>query len=180
MEGMIGEIRMFGGNFPPRNWAFCDGQLLAISQNDALFSIIGTIYGGDGRTTFGLPDLRGRAAIGPGNGPGLPQYRLGERGGQVELNLTAQNLPSHAHTLNASNAAGTGSNPAGNFPAVSQVQVERGGESLEVKAYGTAPNSQMAGNTIGNTGGGVPFGVRNPCLGAYYIICLVGIYPSRS
>ena len=98
-EGMIGEVRLFAGNFAPRTWAFCEGQLLAISSNTALFSILGTTYGGDGRTTFGLPDLRGRSAVGPGNGPGLRSYRLGQRGGEEYKTLNITNLPIHSHFI---------------------------------------------------------------------------------
>ena len=94
-EPFVGEIRMFAGNFAPRGWAFCDGQLLAVSQNDALFSLLGTIYGGDGRTTFGLPDLRGRIPIHMGHGPGLSERRLGAKGGEEKVTLTVNQLPSH-------------------------------------------------------------------------------------
>ena len=97
MEPFIGQIMMFSGNFAPRGWAFCDGQLLAIAQNSALFSIVGTTYGGDGRTTFGLPDLRGRTPVHQGNGPGLPPVSLGQKGGAASTTLIVQNLPAHTH-----------------------------------------------------------------------------------
>lgn len=177
---MIGEIRIFAGNFAPRSWAFCNGQLLAIAQNTALFSILGTIYGGDGRTTFALPDLRGRAAISPGQGPGLPNVPQGSRSGAEQVSLTVQNLPNHTHSLNVSNAAGTSNTPAGNFPAASSVQVERGGTPHEVNAYASSPDSTMASSAIGNSGGNIPINIRNPYLATYYIICLEGIYPSRN
>ena len=99
MEGTIGEIRGFGGNFAPRAWAFCNGQLLSIAQNQALFSILGTTYGGDGRTTFGLPDLRGRMPIGAGTGPGLSTRKLGARSGTDTVTLTRNQIPSHTHTV---------------------------------------------------------------------------------
>ena len=98
-EPFVGEIRMFAGNFAPRNWAFCDGQLLSISQNDALFSLFGTIYGGDGRTTFGLPDLRGRTAVHPGTGPGLSNRRWGEKGGTETTTMTINQMPVHHHVI---------------------------------------------------------------------------------
>lgn len=180
MEGMIGEVRIFAGTFAPRSWAFCQGQLMAISENSALFSVLGTTYGGDGRTTFGLPDLRGRAAVGPGTGPGLPTVRLGEKEGRETTTLLAQNLPSHHHTLNVSNTAGATSTPTNAFPALSQVQTERGGENYGVNSYGNAPNSNMNNNVLGNTGGSTPVDIRNPYLPCNYIICLYGIYPSRS
>ncbi len=180
MEGMIGEVRIFAGNFAPRTWAFCHGQLLAISQNTALFSIVGTIYGGDGRTTFGLPDLRGRFAVGEGTGPGLPNVSLGEKFGLEQVTLTNLNLPNHNHKINVSSAAGTTNVPVGNYPAVAKLQVERGGETYDVNAYGSGPNSAMGIGAVGNSGGSIPVNVRNPYLGTHYIICLQGLYPSRN
>ncbi|WP_186758166.1 phage tail protein [Echinicola salinicaeni] len=180
MEGTIGEIRMFAGNFAPRSWAFCQGQILPISQNQTLFSIIGTMYGGDGRTTFALPDLRGRAAIGVGHGPGLSDIREGAKGGTEKVTILNQNMPSHNHAVNVSNAAGTGSTPVNNFPAVSQVTIERGGDAIGVNAYGSTPNATMSPQTIGNTGGNIPVDTRNPFLGVHFIICIQGIFPSRS
>jgi microcystin-dependent protein len=180
MEGTIGEIRMFGGNFAPRPWAFCAGQLLPISQNTALFSILGTIYGGDGRTTFGLPDLRGRTAMSAGRGPGLSNFSEGQQGGTESATITVANLPSHNHPLNVSNAPGTSSTPVDSYPAQAQVQVERGGVVHDVNAYGSTTNSTMAPSVIGLNGGGTPVPIRNPYLAVYYIICLQGAYPSRS
>ncbi len=180
MEGMIGEVRIFAGNFAPRTWAFCDGSLLAISSNDALFSILGTIYGGDGRTTFALPDLRGRAAIGPGTGAGLPTVRLGEHSGRESSTLITQNLPAHTHALNSNNAAGTSSTPQNNFPAVSQVQVERGGVNIPVNSYGSSTTAAMNPGVIGNSGASTPIQIRNPFTVCHYIICLFGVYPSRN
>ena len=127
-EPFIAEIIMFGGNFAPRGWAFCDGALLPISQNTALFSLLGTTYGGDGRTTFGLPDLRGRVAIHPGTGPGLSTVRLGEKGGVENVVLTTAQMPAHGHqidhghgaTMNASSADGDVKTPAGNVLAVTK------------------------------------------------------------
>ena len=113
-EPFVGEIRMFAGNFAPRGWAFCDGQLLAVSQNDALFSLLGTIYGGDGRTTFGLPDLRGRVPIHAGSGPGLSPRRLGAKAGAENVTLTVNQLPSHSHRLSGSANLASESRPEGN------------------------------------------------------------------
>jgi microcystin-dependent protein len=115
-EPYVGEIRMFAGNFAPRGWAFCDGQLLAVAQNDALFSLLGTIYGGDGRTTFGLPDLRGRVPIHAGSGPGLSPRRLGEKGGQEDVTLSLNELPQHDHMLIGSNTDASTDEPAGLMP----------------------------------------------------------------
>lgn len=180
MEPTIGEIRLFAGNFAPRSWAFCNGQLLAIAQNSALFSILGTIYGGDGRTTFALPDLRGRAPISPGQGPGLSSINQGQRAGVNTVNLTIQNLPNHNHTLNVQNTAGSSASPTNNVPANAQVQTERGGEIHDVNSYGAATNATMGSNSIGSTGGSTSVSVQNPYLGINYIICLYGIFPSRN
>jgi microcystin-dependent protein len=180
MEGTIGEIRMFAANFAPRNWALCQGQLLAIASNNALFAILGTTYGGDGRTTFALPDLRGRAPIGSGQGPGLSNYRLGQKGGQQDTTLTVLNLPSHTHTATGSVHPGAFNGrgifvdtPAGNYPA-------SGTETI----YGKPPNANLgesqASITIGITGGSQYFNIQQPLLGMNYIICLFGIFPSRN
>src|SRR5680860_143283 len=120
MDPFLAQIIMFGGNFAPRGWAFCEGQLLAISQYTAVFSLLGTTYGGDGRTTFGLPDFRGRVPMHHGTGPGLPTVRLGEKGGSPTTTLGLQNLPSHTHTVSprCSSDAATSSSPAASFPAL--------------------------------------------------------------
>lgn len=174
-EGMLGEIRMFAGNYAPSGWAFCDGQLLAIAQNQALFSILGTTYGGDGRTTFGLPDLRGRVAIHPGNGPGLSSYSLGEKGGVETVTLTVNNLPAHSHTATVTNPVNddeaTSDDPTGKYPAVS-------GENMyheSSNAEGAVPNV-----TVNNTGGGQAFDKRQPFATVHYIICIEGVFPSRN
>lgn len=182
MEPFIGEIVIFGGNFAPRGWAFCDGQLLAISQNTALFSILGTTYGGDGRTTFALPDLRSRAPIGPRNGPGLSDYKLGQRGGVETVTLNITQIPSHTHVASGTTKAsftppfggGTQTNPNGaNFSGSGS------------KLYSTSANNvTMAANNvdvrIGNTGGSLSHENRQPFLAINYIIALVGVFPSRN
>lgn len=170
-EPLLGSIMLFAGNFPPRGWAFCNGQLLPISQNSALFSIIGTLYGGDGRTTFGLPDLRGRAPVGAGQGPGLSNYSIGSRVGSETTTLTAANLPSHSHTLNGSSSPGTSSSPNGNVPAVNRDGILH---------YGTQADATMSSASIANTGGNQPFNNIQPVLGMHYCIALQGIFPSRS
>lgn len=169
-EPFVGEIRMFAGNFAPRGWAFCDGQLLAVSQNDALFSLLGTIYGGDGRTTFGLPGLRGRIPIHAGSGPGLTPSRLGAKLGSENETLTVNKSPSHNHNLKASNSVGNSkSGPriaAGNL----------------VRVYGNDPSSlvELNASSITNTGGSLSHTNLMPTLCVHFIIALVGIYPSRS
>lgn len=177
MEGTIGTIILFGGNFAPRSWAFCQGQLLAIASNDALFSILGTTYGGDGRTTFGLPDLRGRAPIGTGSGPGLPPVQLGAKGGSSAVTLTANNLPSHTHTatttVGVSSQNASSEEPAGNVLAAQPGNV--------FSAASTANGNMGAvATTVANTGGGQSFDNHQPYLGLEFVICLQGVYPSRS
>ena len=188
MDPFIGEIVMFGGNFAPRGWGLCNGQLLAISSNTALFSILGTTYGGDGRTTFALPDLRGRSAIHPGTGPGLSSIKLGQRGGAEYHTLNVLEMPNHSHsgaTLNGSimvndEDATTDDPSAGNL-GVAQVS------SGDISVYNTVDNTRtMAPNSVGitgntsATGGGQAFNIRNPFLGINYIIALQGTFPSRS
>ena len=169
-EPFVGEIRMFAGNFAPRGWAFCDGQLLAVSQNDALFSLLGTIYGGDGRTTFGLPDLRGRIPIHAGEGPGLSPRRLGAKAGAEKVTLTVNQLPAHGHTMRGSSDVANEANPNGKVVA----------ESRTFDLYQTADaSSDMASGVIANVGGSRSHTNLQPFLCIHYIISLVGIYPSR-
>ena len=172
-EPFVGEIRMFAGNFAPRGWALCDGQLLAVSQNDALFSLLGTIYGGDGRTTFGLPDLRGRIPIHAGSGPGLSPRTLGSKAGTENNTLTANNVPAHGHNLQGtSNAAGDGS-PVGNVPAT-------GAGSFLYDNAGTNLVTMDADMVTGGPNGTSPHNNLMPFLCVNFIIALFGIYPSRN
>ena len=174
MDPFIGEIIMFGGNFAPRGWALCDGQLLDIASHSALFSILGTTYGGDGRTTFGLPDLRGRVPMHAGNGPGLTPRNLGQKFGAENVQLSTQEMPSHNHVASMhaeSTAAGT-ANPQGNMLA--------GG--VFYAAPVAADNRTMAAESIvvNNTGGSQPHNNIQPVQVVNYIIALVGTFPSRS
>lgn len=180
MDEFIGVIKMFAGNFAPRNFAFCEGQLLPINQNQALFSILGTTYGGDGRVTFALPDLRGRTPIGTGNGPGLSSIRLGQIGGLESLSLNVANMPSHTHSLQVSSDPGTTNNPNGSLLAQSNVTIERGGTPIPVQSFNGTPNATMATSSIGASGGSQPVPLRNPYMATNYIICLYGIFPSRN
>jgi microcystin-dependent protein len=167
-DAFVGEIRMVGWNFAARGWAFCDGQLLPIQQNTALFSLLGTTYGGDGRTTFGLPDLRGRMAMGHGGGPGLSPRVLGDAVGQPSHTLTTAEMPAHSHPLNAA-AAGTTGTPG---PAVALAS--------GVRAYRSPPSnpvSMSAGLTP--TGGGQAHENRQPYLGVNFVIATQGIFPPR-
>ena len=170
-DPFIGEIRMFAGTFAPRNYAFCEGQLLAIAQNDALFSLFGTIYGGDGRTTFGLPDLRGRIPIHMGTGPGLSSRVIGQRAGAETTTLNASHLPTHTHTLQASTSPATESRPEGNTVA--------GDTPVDLYSSGGATHSMAAGSTVPAGDGDAHANVQ-PFLCIYYIVALFGTYPSRS
>jgi microcystin-dependent protein len=164
----LGEIRLVPYNFAPKGWAFCDGQILAISQNTALFSLLGTTYGGNGQTNFALPDLRGRHATESGQGPGLSNIVLGEQGGTETVTLLQTNMPAHTHLVNANNTGQqTTDRPSGAF-------LGKGG------VYASTMNSTMNPQTIGIAGGSQPFSNRPPFLGLHYIIALVGIFPSRN
>ncbi|MEM6271461.1 MAG: tail fiber protein [Bacteroidota bacterium] len=185
MEGMIGEIRMFGGNFAPRTWALCNGQLLPIAQNTALFSIIGTIYGGDGRTTFALPDIRGRAVIGPGNGPGLPNYREGKGGGVERYTIAVTELPAHNHlaSIKANNAAGTSNTPEDNYFATVFGRANTSPPSIaQLAMYASTANGTLRSDAVAlaNTGGGQAVENMMPFTTVNYVICLQGVFPSRS
>ena len=192
MQGVIGEIRGFGGNFAPRTWAFCQGQLVSIAQNTALFSILGTTYGGDGRNTFALPDLRGRIPLSEGTGPGLSPRPLGQRSGTEDVTLNVLQIPSHTHisdtsnltvSLAASTTAATDQTPVSGY-ALGAPATDLGDRvNLYVNA---TPTTALAGGvvggsvTIGNTGGSQEHNNMMPYLTINWIICQEGIYPSRS
>lgn len=163
-EPFIGEIQVFPFGFAPRSWAQCNGQLLPISQNQALFSLLGTMYGGDGRTTFALPDLRGRVALGVGAG-----YTQGERAGEEMHTLSVSELPTHTHEANASSAPPSSANPAGAAWA-----------NTGANSYAASADAQMAGNAVAPTGGGQPHENRSPYLTLNFCIAVQGIFPSRS
>ena len=185
IDPTIGEITMFGGNFAPRSWAFCNGQLLAITSYDALFSIIGTIYGGDGRTTFALPNLQGRAPRHFGTGPGLSPVAIGSAGGRENVVLSTQNMPSHSHphthsaTVHAEARLADESTPGDNIFSLT-------GSNIYHDVDDGRQDILMHQNTVtlstdsSNTGGNQSFGILNPYQAVNYIIALEGIYPSRS
>ncbi|MEM6478547.1 MAG: tail fiber protein [Pseudomonadota bacterium] len=175
MEPFIAQIMLFGGNFAPRGWAFCDGQLMEISQNQALFSILGTAFGGDGRTTYGLPDLRGRVAIGPRRGPGLTEHRLGERGGVESVVLMGSQIPSHNHsvTLRAEGKIAADANPTNKMLAAGQTIYVDDDVNQEVSMHPKAIQEA-------NYGGNLAHENHQPFIAVNYIIALEGSYPSRS
>ena len=171
-EPFIGEIRMFAGNFAPRGWAFCDGQLLAVSQNDALFSLLGTIYGGDGRTTFGLPDMRGRIPVHAGSGPGLSPRRLGAKGGAENVTLTVNQLPSHTHEpIKGISDIADATEPVGKLAA----------QGTSVRLFSTAAGTaaDLSSSAVPNVGGSRSHSNLMPFLCVNFIVALFGIYPSR-
>jgi len=170
-EPFIGEIQIFAGNFAPTGWAFCDGQLLPIASNTALFSLLGTTYGGNGQTTFALPDLRGRVPIHPGQGPGLSPRSLGESAGVENVTLATTEMAAHAHTLGASSASGSSDSPAGKVAARSPAAIPQ---------YAAVANANLAATAIGSAGGSQPHNNMQPYLALTYIIALTGIFPSRS
>ncbi len=188
MEPFIGQIQPFGFNFAPRGWAKCDGQLIAIASNTALFSLLGTTFGGDGRTTFGLPDLRGRSIVHIGNGPGLATVSWGERGGRELITLNQLNLPSHSHALTNGTA-----NVVVNATDNTDVSAEADSGANGLGSGGTMPDIFRENPTVGNHIAGVvisgstnpagssqAFDSRNPFLGINVCIAQLGLYPSRS
>ncbi|MFN8395117.1 MAG: tail fiber protein [Bacteroidia bacterium] len=180
MDPTLAEIRIFAGNFAPLSWAFCNGALMSIAENTALFSLLGTIYGGDGQTTFALPDFRGRIAVGTGQGPGLSSYDLGQVSGSETVTLLTTNLPFHTHSATGTvtpkaqiSAAGTQNTPGGAYYSVSNTDM-----------YASGHNNVGAGTpfnfSLGVTGGSQPHENLMPYLSMYYIIAVEGIYPSRN
>ena len=183
MDSFVGSIWSFGFNFAPSGWAQCNGQLLSIAQYQALFSLIGTTYGGDGQTTFAVPNLQGRTPIGAGQGAGLPNYVLGQNGGSTSVTLTTANLPAHTHpvlsvTTPVSTVTGALNDPNGNYLA-------NGDGSVITTAYNTAATAgvQMAALAPANTsvaGNSIPLNIASPYLTINYCISLFGIYPTRN
>jgi microcystin-dependent protein len=173
---MLGSIMLFAGNFAPKGFALCQGQLLSIAQNTALFSILGTTYGGDGRVTFALPDLRGRAPVQQGQGPGLSPISLGEVSGVQSVTLLQTNLPPHTHLLNENSGAQDAA-----APDPTTVRSGFGDPGSPYPAYCTAPpNTVLSPMSIGIAGSNVPLSVQNPFTGLNYIIALQGFFPSRN
>lgn len=177
-DSYLGEIRMFGFNFPPREWGFCNGGMLAIGQNTALFAIIGTTYGGDGRTTMALPELQGRAPMGFGQGPGLTQRFQGQPGGEPGVYLNESQLPGHDHTLYTrftTDQAAVVDEPTNNF-------LSRNTAISNVRFFLTSPpgTGQSSMEDLGSTGGSQPHENRQPYIAVNFCMSLAGIFPSRS
>ncbi|MGY4575323.1 phage tail protein [Bradyrhizobium pachyrhizi] len=171
-ESFVGEIRMFGGSFAPVGWNFCDGSLLAISQYDALFTLIGTTYGGDGQSTFAVPDLRGRLPIHAGTAGSGTTYVMGQTGGVENVTLTTQTIPQHSHAFIAAKQTGTGSNPQGNI-------LDQTTGTIAMYIDGQPPDGPMASGMLTNTGGNLPHSNLQPLLCITFIISLYGIFPSQ-
>jgi microcystin-dependent protein len=167
-EPFLGMIAIFGFNFAPRGWAFCNGQILPIAQNTALFALLGTTYGGNGQTTFGLPDLRGRAPVHFGQGPGLSSYDLGQQGGTETVTLTGAQTGPHTHGVSASNAP-TSKSPSGNLPA-----------NFGTVAYGSSADLSMSPAMVQPNTGGQPHNNIQPYLAINFCIAIEGIFPSRN
>lgn len=174
-EPFIGEIRMVGFNYAPRGWALCDGQLLSIAANSALFALLGTTYGGDGRTTFALPDLRGRVAVHQGQGPGLTPYAIGQRAGFESVTLLTTQIPAHTHALAGFNGTPTTSNPAGALIASAQTT-----DGNAVNSFAPSANAALSPASVGASGGSQPHTNIQPYLCVNFVIALVGIFPARN
>lgn len=192
MEGTLANITNFAGDFAPRSWAFCRGQILPISQNEALFSLLSTIYGGDGRTTFALPDLSGRASIGTGHGPGLTDRRIGAESGTEQVTLTLANMPMHNHMVIVNHAGHVEipvNTEAGNQDEANPGQGVLANSGAETYSSSATPQAFYSGTPVAvqgleavatNTGGGLEFNNMQPFLAVSAIICMFGVYPSRS
>ena len=173
-EPFLGEVRLFAGNFAPVGWNFCDGTVLQIASNDALFNLIGTTYGGDGMTTFALPDLRGRVPVGQGNGPGLSPRMIGESYGTEAVTLTVQQIPPHSHSFVTTAAAATSPNPS------TALFANTGGDNLYVQNPSSPQPKALAAQTVANAGQSQPHNNIMSSVGMNYIIALEGIYPSQN
>jgi microcystin-dependent protein len=172
-DPFVAEIRIFPFNFAPKGWAWCDGQLLPLSQNTALFSLLGTTYGGNGKSNFALPDLQGRAPMHPGQGPGLSLHDLGETGGSETVTLLESEIPAHGHTLTGNPAPGNRTNPAGN-------SIARVAGATPYLPPAGAPLVSMSDQALPPTGGDQPHNNMQPYLTFYFCIALQGVFPPRS
>ena len=175
-QPFLGQMLMFSGNFPPKGTAFCNGQLLSIAQNTALFSLLGTFYGGNGTTTFALPNLQGSVPVHMGQGPGLSPYQLGESGGTQNVTVNANQMPAHSHVFNASTASATSPSPTGRVPA-KPTAVNAAAYAMSQTAPPLAPQVM---NQSAVTGGSQPHNNMMPTLFISFVIVLQGIFPARN
>ena len=177
----MGMIALFGFNFAPKGWMFCNGQLLSIAQNSALFALLGTTYGGDGQTTFALPNLQSRVPLGMGTGPGLSNYQIGQTGGSENVTMSTNQMPAHNHALTGSGNAATANNIRGSVLAQPNGVASPSEDTVAVNAYAPAGNAVVADpSAIGLTGGNQPMPVMQPYLAMNYCIAVQGIFPSRN
>jgi len=179
-NAFIGEIRLFGGSFAPRGWAFCDGSLLSISNFDVLFALIGTTYGGDGVNTFALPDLRSRVPLSQGQGGGLSNYMMGQAGGVEQVTLDNTQLPAHQHGLNATTATGSAMSPGPTVMLATPVEAGVGTSLYVVPGNSAVDPAPMAAQSIGMTGGNQPHSNMMPTQAINYIIATEGLFPNRN
>ena len=180
MDPFVGQIALFPYNFAPNGWAFCQGQLLPISQNTALFSLLGTQFGGDGRSNFALPDLRGRVPNGQGQGPGLSDYSMGEMLGAEGVGLTTGTVPAHTHSFPAFTVAATTNAPNGALPAQAHGTGRGGGFPVNIFTAPAATVNLAAGQLAPAPGGGIPHNNLQPYLTLNWCIALRGVFPARS
>ncbi len=182
MDPLLAMIFAFGSNFAPQGFLFCSGQLLAISSNTAVFSLLGTTYQGNGTTNFALPDLRGRAPIGQGQGPGLSNYVLGQASGAESVSISISNLPQHTHALNVNSGAATTGGAPGTTTYLSRGPSTGSGPNATVENIytTTAPNTTLAPTAVGLTGSNIPLPILSPYLAISYIIAMNGIFPTRN
>jgi microcystin-dependent protein len=184
MEGTIAEIRMFAGTFAPRTWLFCSGQIISIAQNTAMFSLLGTTYGGNGQTTFAIPDFRGRVAVGTGTGPGLPTVQLGQVAGTPTVTLLTTNMPAHNHAVTGTVTMQANNDSAGLGDDATNARLGLPDSPNNIFTTNTGslvPMAPLTTNlTAGVNGGSQPFSIMPPYLGMNYIICQFGIFPSRN
>ena len=179
IDPFVAQISIFPYTFAPKGWAFCNGQLLPLSQNTALFSLVGTTYGGDGKSTFALPNLQGCAAVHQGQGPGLSERFMGEQAGSEFVTLLVSEIPAHAHHMQARVGAGTTTNPSGAVP--STMAWVSGAAFGQIRGYSTgAPNTQMNLQTLAPTGGSLPHNNMQPYLTLSFCIALQGVFPVRA
>jgi microcystin-dependent protein len=181
MEGIIGYTTLFAGNFAPKNWALCQGQTISIQSNTALFSILGTTYGGNGTTTFMLPNLQGRAVVGAGQGPGLSHYDLGQQGGTELVTIDIQSLPAHTHPVSYTITQDSANTISAAIPTNKTYASDDSGSTTPYTSPANVGLKPFAGSiTTASTGSNVPLSIITPYVALSYLICLAGVFPARN